>query len=88
VFHNVLDLRECNRRLLEQLRVRQREQTPVIQRVGDVFLGAAAEFRLAYARYVGHLPLAEKRVKDEQDANAEFRLFLEVRRACAARRGR
>jgi hypothetical protein len=59
--------------------VRQREQAPVIQRIGDVFLEAATEFRLAYPIYVGHLPLAEKRLKDEIDNNVEFRLFLEVR---------
>lgn len=34
VFGNVLDLRECNRRLLEVMYVRQREQAPVIQRIG------------------------------------------------------
>jgi hypothetical protein len=78
VFGNILDLRECNRRLLEALYVRQREQAPVIQRIGDVFLEAATEFRLAYPIYIGHLPLAEKRLKDEMDSNAEFRLFLEV----------
>jgi hypothetical protein len=80
VFANILDLRECNRRLLEALKVRQREQNPVIQRVGDVFLGAATEFRLAYPHYVGHLPLAEKRMKDELESNPEFRVFLDVRR--------
>ena len=79
VFGNILDLRECNRRLLEVLYVRQREQAPVIQRIGDVFLGAATEFRLAYPIYIGHLPLAEKRMKDEIDANPEFRIFIEVR---------
>jgi len=78
VFGNILDLRECNRRLLEAMYVRQREQAPVIQRIGDVFLEAATEFRLAYPIYIGHLPLAEKRLKDEIDNNAEFRLFLEV----------
>jgi RhoGEF domain len=78
VFGNILDLRECNRRLLEVMYVRQREQAPVIQRIGDVFLGAAAEFRLAYPTYVGHLPLAEKRMKDEIENNPEFRIFLEV----------
>ncbi|EIN06223.1 Dbl domain-containing protein [Punctularia strigosozonata HHB-11173 SS5] len=77
VFGNVLDLRECNRRLLETMYVRQREQAPVIQRIGDVFLGAAAEFRLAYPIYVGHLPLAEKRMKEEIEFNVDFRLFLE-----------
>jgi hypothetical protein len=79
VFGNILDLRECNRRLLEVMYVRQREQAPVIQRIGDVFLDAATEFRLAYPIYVGHLPLAEKRMKEEIETNPEFRLFLEVR---------
>ncbi|KZT25369.1 Dbl-like domain-containing protein [Neolentinus lepideus HHB14362 ss-1] len=78
VFGNILDLRECNRRLLENLYVRQREQAPIIQRIGDVFLDAATEFRLAYPIYVGHLPLAEKRMKDETDNNVEFRMFLEL----------
>lgn len=78
VFGNILDLRECNRRLLEVMYVRQREQAPIIQRIGDVFLAAATEFRLAYPIYVGHLPLAEKRMKDEVETNPDFRLFLEV----------
>ena len=79
VFGNILDLRECNRRLLEVMYVRQREQAPVIQRIGDIFLDAATEFRLAYPIYVGHHPLAEKRMKEEMENNPEFRLFLEVR---------
>lgn len=77
VFGNILDLRECNRRLLEVMYVRQREQAPIIQRIGDIFLDAATEFRLAYPTYIGHYPLAEKRLKDEIDNNPEFRLFLE-----------
>jgi RHO1 GDP-GTP exchange protein 1/2 len=78
IFGNILDLRECNRHLLEMLSVRQREQGPIIQFVGDIFLEAATEFRLAYPIYIGHHPLAEKRLKDEIENNAEFRLFLEV----------
>ncbi|KAF7345363.1 hypothetical protein MVEN_01554200 [Mycena venus] len=77
VFGNILDLRECNRRLLEVVYVRQREQAPVIQRIGDIFLDAATEFRLAYPIYVGHHPLAEKRMKEELDVNPQFRLFIE-----------
>ncbi|EGN96888.1 hypothetical protein SERLA73DRAFT_58376 [Serpula lacrymans var. lacrymans S7.3] len=77
VFGKILDLRECNKRLLEAMYVRQREQAPIIQRIGDVFLEAATEFRYAYPTYVGHLPLAEKRLKDEIEVNSEFRLFLE-----------
>jgi len=80
VFGNVLDLRECNRRLSEVMRVRQREQGHVIQGIGDVFLSAAAEFGFAYPIYVGHQPIAEKRVKDEAEANPAFRLFMEVTR--------
>ncbi|KAI0091606.1 Dbl-like domain-containing protein [Irpex rosettiformis] len=77
VFGNILDLRECNRRLLEVMYVRQREQGLVIHGIGDIFLEAATEFRLAYPNYMGHLPAAEKRLKDELDKNAEFRRFLE-----------
>ncbi|KAJ7708817.1 Dbl-like domain-containing protein [Mycena rosella] len=87
VFGNILDLRECNRRLLEVMYVRQREQAPVIQRIGDVFLSAATEFRLAYPIYIGHHPLAEKRLKDETDANPEFRIFLEHCARQASRAG-
>ncbi|CAL1714491.1 unnamed protein product [Somion occarium] len=77
VFGNVLDLRECNRRLLEMLNIRQREQAPVIRDIGDIFLESATEFRLAYPIYIGHLPVAEKRMKDELEHNAEFRQFLD-----------
>ena len=78
VFSNILDLRECNRRLLEVMYVRQREEGPIILRIGDIFLEAATEFRLAYPAYIGHYPLAEKRLKEEMEANSNFRLFLEV----------
>lgn len=78
VFHNILDLRECNRRLLEVMYVRQREEAPIIQRIGDIFLDAATEFRIAYPAYLGNLPRAEKRLKDETEHNAELRRFLEV----------
>ena len=79
VFHNILDIRDVNRRLLEVMEVRQREQYPIIQRIGDVFLTAATDFRDVYAEYVGNLPVAEKRLKDEMETNAELRRFLEVR---------
>ena len=78
LFGNILDLRECNRRLLEVMYVRQREESPVILRIGDIFLNAATEFRFAYPTYIGHYPVSEKRLKDETEANPEFRLFLEV----------
>jgi hypothetical protein len=78
VFLNILELHECNRRLLESLYVRQREQAPVIQRIGDILLEAATDFRESYAQYVGRHPIADKRLKDELERNPEFRLFIEV----------
>lgn len=81
VFGNFYDVRRASSQLLEVLNVRQREQSLVIQRVGDIFLQVATEFRLVYPPYVGHLPLAEKRLKDETEGNHEFRIFLEVRGA-------
>lgn len=78
VFSNILDLRECNRNLLETMYVRQREQGEVISRIGDIFLNAATEFRFAYPTYMGQLPGADKRLKEEMEANGDLRVFLEV----------
>ncbi|TFK71429.1 hypothetical protein BDN72DRAFT_837648 [Pluteus cervinus] len=77
VFGNILDLRDSNKRLLEEMYIRQREQAPVIQRIGDIFLNIATEFRENYPIYVGHHPLAEKQLREELESNAEFRLFIE-----------
>lgn len=78
VFGNILDLRECNRHLLETMYVRQREQGEIISRIGDIFLNAATEFRLAYPTYIGGLAMAEKKLKEETENNGEFRVFIEV----------
>lgn len=78
IFGNILDLRECNRRLLEVLYVRQREEGPIILRIADIFLDAANEFRYAYPTYLVHHPTSEKRLKEELESNNAFRLFLEV----------
>jgi hypothetical protein len=78
VFGNILELLECNKWLLEVMYVRQREQHPVIQKVGDIFLDIATEFRIVYLIYIGHHPLAEKRLKEELEHNPEFKFFIEV----------
>ena len=79
VFCNVLDLRKYNRHLLEIIFVRQREQAPVIYGIGDIFLEATTGFRLGYPAYVRHFPVAEKRMKDELEKNADSKRFVEVR---------
>ena len=78
VFGNILDLRECNRHLLEAMYIRQREQGGIISKIGDVFLKAAVEFRLAYPTYIGQLAAAERRLEEETERNEEFKAFLEV----------
>ncbi|KAG6829150.1 hypothetical protein H0H92_005555 [Tricholoma furcatifolium] len=87
VFSGLLDLRECNRRLIEVMYVRQREEGPVIRAIGDVMFDAAVEFRLPYPAYIGHHPIAEKRLKEEIDNNPEFKAFLENCTQQSARTG-
>ena len=84
IFSNILEVRECHRRLLEVMYVRQREQAPIIQSVGDIFLDAATEFRSVYPTYVGRFPMADKRLREEMEQNPELRIFLEVSNFCAS----
>ncbi|KAG6897540.1 hypothetical protein C0992_000525 [Termitomyces sp. T32_za158] len=48
-FGGILDLRECNQRLIKVTYVRQREEGPVIMVIGDVMFDVAVEFMLPYA---------------------------------------
>jgi hypothetical protein len=75
VFGNILNVRECSRRLLEVMYVHQREEGP---NIGGILLEAATEFSFTYPTYIGHYPFAEKRLKEEMEANSKFRLFLDV----------
>jgi hypothetical protein len=52
VVGNTLDLWEYNGRLVDAMYIRQCEQAPIIQRIGDVPLEAAREFWFAYPTYV------------------------------------
>ncbi len=78
IFGNVLELRDISTRVLEFFAMRRREEGRVITTIGDIFLSAAAEFHNSYPAYVGHLPKAEDRLRDEMAENAEFRFFVEV----------
>jgi len=79
IFRNLLQVRDANKRLLEILRVRQREQAPVIRGIGDIFLDAVTtDFKEVYPIYLGHHSFAEKQLREELEKNPEFRLFVEV----------
>ncbi|EAU90407.2 signal transducer [Coprinopsis cinerea okayama7 len=77
VFGNILEIRDCNRRLLEVMYVRQREQAPIINTIGDIFLDSATQFRKLYPLYIGRQFLSEMRLREELDNNGEFRVFIE-----------
>ncbi|KAG6873148.1 hypothetical protein C0995_002300 [Termitomyces sp. Mi166 len=77
VFGVIVNLRECNRRLVEAMHVRRREEGSVIRTIGDIVFEAVIDFMSPYPVYTGHHPIAERRLKDEVDNNPYFRLFLE-----------
>lgn len=80
IFGNIMQIRDINKRLLESLYVRQREQAPVVKEIGDIFLAAAIhDFREAYPLYIGHQPIAERLMREELETNSAFRIFIEVR---------
>lgn len=86
VFCNERELHETCKRFIEYFTIREREspQPPLILSVGDIFLQAAADFRMAYPEYTGNLPQAEALIKKEMEENPEFRLFCEVSRGMMA----
>jgi hypothetical protein len=78
LFGNILELKAANASLLEFFLERQREQGGVISTIGDVYLTAAAEFRNLYPDYIGRLPRAEERLREDLANNANFRFFIDV----------
>jgi hypothetical protein len=80
IFGNITQVRDINKRLLESLYVRQREQAPVVKEIGDIFLIAATnDFREVYPPYIGHQLIAERLLREEIERNSALRMFIEVR---------
>ncbi|KAG8843206.1 hypothetical protein FRB96_004233 [Tulasnella sp. 330] len=77
IFWNVSELRDTSRRLLKNLYARQKEQQPNIQIIGDILLEASKAFIRGYPSYIGHLPIAQRRLQAECDRNATFRSFVQ-----------
>lgn len=70
---NIFELRNIHQRLLEVLYARQREEGPIIKRIGDLYLEAAEKIKYAYPTYIGHQFISEKRLKKEMESNIVFR---------------
>lgn len=77
VFFNCHELTLHIGAFVEQLHVRQREDAPVVQHIGDVVLAAALEWGTAYAAYVQHYPIAVDRLKREMRASPAFAQWVE-----------
>ncbi|TIA71928.1 hypothetical protein E3P91_02323 [Wallemia ichthyophaga] len=75
-FAGLLALREYNRRLVEQFKIRQREQSGLLEAAGDIFLSSFIEWQDCYPDYVGSLPTIESMIREEQELNGKFRDFL------------
>lgn len=78
MFANHRELAAHIRILVEKLHVRQREENPIVQTIGDIFLSAALEWGEAYNTYLVNYPLAISRVKREILVNPRFKTFVEA----------
>ncbi|RIB30027.1 CNH domain-containing protein [Gigaspora rosea] len=76
IFFNVLKIRNHNRKMLELLQKRQKEN-PVVSIIGDIFLECALEFGNDYIDYNGHFPIADNHNKATKLKNPEYKRFLE-----------
>lgn len=63
---------------MERLHIRQREEHPIIQAVGDIFLDAALEWTEVYQSNLVNFPLAKSRVRREMQINPRFKEFIET----------
>ncbi|WFD33428.1 Rho guanine nucleotide exchange factor [Malassezia cuniculi] len=87
VFFNYRELLRHVRAFVQQLHVRQREQSPVVQHLGDIVLAAALEWGHVYTAYVQHYPIAVDRLKRETAANPRIAQWVdECRRHPRAQR--
>ncbi|SNX82432.1 related to ROM2 - GDP/GTP exchange factor for Rho1p [Melanopsichium pennsylvanicum] len=78
VFGNHCELAMHIRALVERLHIRQREEAPIIQTMGDLFLSAALDWGDVYIAYLVNYPLAISRVKREISINPRFKAFVEA----------
>ncbi|KAI8603740.1 Dbl homology domain-containing protein, partial [Dissophora ornata] len=75
IFLNYKEILGLNKRLLEDMRIRQ-EQQPLVERIGDTLLSHIAGFEDAYTRYIPRIVLSEFASKREEAQNPKFAQFL------------
>ncbi|KAA1112697.1 hypothetical protein PGT21_006695 [Puccinia graminis f. sp. tritici] len=72
VVSNVLEIRDHNRVLLQNLLIRQQDQHPLVKAIGDVILNSALEWGQDYIRYTSDHVFGEVEVNDEKTRNPSF----------------
>lgn len=78
VFLNMDEVVEKCDQFLEALKVRQREEHPLVRNIGDVILSHALDWHPVYLKYNVSVPMAEQRVKEEISRNPAFAAFVSV----------
>ncbi|RKO88082.1 hypothetical protein BDK51DRAFT_27601, partial [Blyttiomyces helicus] len=71
VFSNFEEIKKISSKLLARLKERQRK-SPIIEKIGDVFVGIVDEFEKPYPEYAGRQPAAKQRVDQEKQGNPAF----------------
>ncbi|PLW29207.1 hypothetical protein PCASD_14619 [Puccinia coronata f. sp. avenae] len=72
VVSNVLEIRDHNRVLLQNLLIRQQDQHPLVKGIGDVILNSALEWGQDYIRYTSDHVFGEAEVNEEKTRNLTF----------------
>lgn len=72
VVSNVLEVRDHNRVLLQNLLIRQQDQHPLIKGIGDLILTSALEWGPDYIRYTSDHVFGEVEVNEEKLRNPMF----------------
>lgn len=78
VVSNVLEIRDHNRVLLQNLLIRQQDQHPLVKGIGDVILNSALEWGQDYIRYTSDHVFGEAEVNDEKSRNPSFAELIQV----------
>lgn len=78
VFSCILDIRDYNRRFLNQLKTRQAKQHPLIIGIGDIILSSALEWGDLYIAYATDHPLGELEIEKQTSQNALFAELVQV----------
>lgn len=76
MFGNIQEIRRESRRIIDNFAVRLREQSPLIQTVGDIMLEASTDFRNLYPVYSENLPRAEALLAETLQDSPRFAAWI------------